>query len=488
MMLSRSRRIVTILALPVALGAQGVTPPTLVVDHVSVIDVEGGRTLSDQRVVISGRRITAVGAAASTAAPARATIVDGRGKFLMPGMWDMHIHVSGDPTKPQYAFPLLLANGITGIRDMGFGVDGLIFFRKEVAEGRILGPRILGAGVLVDGAPHVYPAAITLEVTTPEAARHAVDSLKARGVNFIKAYEMLKPDVYLALADQAKKDGLPIGGHLPLQVTAQQAINAGMHSFEHLRNWNVACSTKADSLIAVATAMIERGKDTPGMALRASIHAAIHPTAFDTFDAAKCDALISAAVQHDAWETPTLGLNVQRAFGFDTTERFQKWVPYLADSMSVSWKRTAQTTPPTAAQIAARDENMKRAEYFFSLVRRMKAAGTRFLAGTDFPIPVMIPGVGVHEELALFVRAGFTNADALRTATLNPAIYLGLADSVGTVAPGKVAELVLLDGNPLDDIRNVSRVQAVWRAGRYLDRNAIDAMLADLKRAVSMPR
>lgn len=454
-----------------------------VIDRVTVIDVAAGAARAEQRVVIEGRRITAAGPAAQVPIPAGTVVLDGRGKFLIPGLWDMHVHLPGADSET-HALTLFLANGVTGVRDMSTGIDALLRWRSATAEGTTPGPRVLGAGMLVDGLPHVYPAFMTFPVTTPAEARHAVDSLVRRGVDFIKAYEMLRADVFAALADQARARGIPLAGHLPLAVSADDAVRAGLRSFEHLRNMEVSCSSKADSLRAVAVAMLDAGKDQPGMALRSSIHTALRARAYETFDEARCDALIRLMAEHGTWHDANLVLGTQLAFRHDTTTRFQRWVPYLAPAQRSSFTRPSGPPGRGAGRGGLpRDEVLRRAEWALRLVKRMHDAGIRLLPGTDWPNAAMVPGAALHEELALFVRAGLTPAQSLRTATLNPAVYLGLADSLGTIDAGKVADLVLLDADPLQDIRRVSQVNTVWRAGQRFDRARLDAMLDGLAKA-----
>jgi hypothetical protein len=256
-------------------------------------------------------------------------------------------------------------------------------------------------------------------------------------------------------------------------VNAEDAVRAGHKSFEHLRGLEIACSSKADSLRRVAADMIEAGKDSAGMPLRSAIHARLRPRAYETYDETRCRALIQQMVQAGAWQTPNLVLATQAAFRHDTTDAFQRWVQYLPSGQRNAFRPRGVGRGGNPAQAAA----MQRAEWFFRTTKQLSDAGVRILPGSDFPNPVMIPGVSLHEELALLVRAGLTPAEALRTATRNPAIYLGLTDSLGTIAAGKSADLVMLDANPLADIRNVARVHSVWRAGRYLSRRAIDLML-----------
>jgi hypothetical protein len=456
--------------MPALLAAQQPTAPTYVIDRVTVIDVAAGVAQPNQRVVIEGTRITSIAASGTSGAPPNATGIDGAGKYLIPGMWDMHVHVTGGPTTGQM-LGLFLANGITGVRDMGTNLEGLLLWRAQSDSGRVVAPRIVGAGVLIDGKPIVYQG-ITWQVTTPDEARKAVDSLARRGVNFIKAYEMLRPEVYAALAEQSKLRGLQFAGHLPLMVSAEDAVRAGHKSFEHLRGLEIACSSKADSLRRVAANMIEAGKDSAGMPLRSAIHARLRPRAYETYDEARCRALIQQMVQAGAWQTPNLVLATQSAFRHDTSETFQRWVQYLPAGQRNAFRPRAADRSSAAAASA-----MQRAEWFLRTTKQLYDAGVRVIPGSDFPNPVMIPGASLQEELALLVRAGLTPAEALRSATQNPAIYLGMTDSLGTIAPGKVADLVLLDANPLADIRNVAKVHGVWRAGRYLNRRAIDLML-----------
>jgi hypothetical protein len=215
------------------------------------------------------------------------------------------------------------------------------------------------------------------------------------------------------------------------------------------------------------------------MRLRSSIHSALRPRALETYDEARCTALLALFAEQGAWQTANLVLGLQGAFRHDTTARIQQWLRYLPDSLGRSWRRTADGARP------AGDLTVRRAEWTLQLVRNMRDRGVGLLAGTDFPNPVMVPGASLHEELALFVRAGLTPAEALRTATLNPALFFGMADSLGTIERGKLAELLLLDANPLEDIRNTTRIAAVVRGGRYLDRAALDGLLHALERSVN---
>jgi hypothetical protein len=220
--------------------------------------------------------------------------------------------------------------------------------------------------------------------------------------------------------------------------------------------------------------LITNGQSKQGMQLRADVHNAIRQRSYETYDEAKCAAIVRQMAQAGAWQTPNLVLATQAAFRHDTTQFFQRWVQYLPEPTRTQWRREPDT-------VRVPDRPRPGVDFAMRMTKRLHDAGVKVLPGTDHPIAVMIPGASLHEELALLVRAGLTSAEALRAGTLNPAEYLGMTDSLGTVASGRAAELVLLDANPLEDIRNVAKVQAVWRGGRYLDRAAIDAILMRLR-------
>jgi imidazolonepropionase-like amidohydrolase len=291
---------------------------------------------------------------------------------------------------------------------------------------------------------------------------------------------MLRRDTFFALVEQAKKNGLAVVAHVPLAVLAGEASDAGVKSFEHLRNIEFACSREADTLLAERIAALEVGAGRIGSELRTEIHTAKRTRALDTYDPERCTALLRKFAANGTWQTPTLFLNIREVRRPDLREDMRealRWVPAPNRADWEAWtKRVSGKKPDEAAAI------LRFADWQIQLVRRMNEEHVGLLAGTDVATTWTVPGFALHDELAMFVEAGLTPLEALRTATLNPARYFEKTNEFGSVAKGLLADLVLIDGDPLADIRNTRRILAVVANGRYLDRPALDAMLATAER------
>jgi imidazolonepropionase-like amidohydrolase len=438
----------------------------LVLEGVTVIDVESGRADPALTVVMEGERITAVGKRPALRIPAGARIVSGSGKFLIPGLWDMHVHVAfGDwfPGAKEVALPLFVANGVTGIRDMGGELETLLGWRKEIEQGTLVGPRMVVSGPMLDGPTPRFPSSVA--VATPDDGRRAVRDLSRRGADFIKLQSLVPRDAVFAIAEEAKKVGIPFAGHVPDAVRAAEASGAGEKSFEHLIGIFEGSSTREDEFL--------KGDKSVGRFLQ-------------SYDEARFARLVALLARNGTWQCPTLvwehggNLIEERDLAHDP---LAKYAP--ASWKNGAWKRfTDQITGefnvddlPTRRKFVAKE---------LEVVRALHAAGVPFLAGTDTAAGVYIfPGFSLHDELSLFVKAGFTPLEALRTATLLPATYLSRTDRHGLVREGKLADLVLLDANPLDDIVNTRRIHAVVSNGRYFSRADLDALLKGVERAAA---
>jgi imidazolonepropionase-like amidohydrolase len=438
-------------------GARG----SLAITHVTVIDTAGGTARPDMTVVVEGDRISQVGAGGGRV-PAGAHVIDGTGKFLIPGLWDMHIHAFfGDwvPGAREVTLPLFVANGVTGVRDMGSDLDLILPVRQDVARGTLLGPRLVVSGPMLDGPKAKFPSSIS--IATPDDGRRAVAMLADRGVDFIKIQSFVPRDAYLAIAEECRKRRIVFAGHVPDKIRASEASDAGQKSFEHLIGVFEGSSTAEEAFL--------EGSKGPARFL-------------ETYDAAKEASLIRLLAKNATWQCPTL---------------YWERGLWLIDSIDVakdpdaryapaSWR---QKTWPTFTKGILKDlatdplpVREKFVEHELSIVKKLHRADVPFLAGTDTPAGVgVMPGFSVHEELQRFVAAGFTPIEALRTATINPAKFLGKLDELGTVEKGKLADLVLLDANPLEDIRNTRRIAAVVSNGRYFSREQLDRILADIE-------
>jgi imidazolonepropionase-like amidohydrolase len=433
----------------------------LFIRHVAVVDVNAGQVLPDMTVEIRGRIIAAMDSASRIRVTRGARIVDGRGKYLIPGLWDMHVHLSFPAGAAQIFLPLMVANGVLGARDMHSFLPVIIGLKRAVGSGAQIGPRLFVAGTAVDGPNSYLPGARV--VHTPDEARTAVRELKAAGVDFIKVYSSLPKDLYLAVASEAKSDGIPFVGHVPYQVTAAEASDAGQKSLEHLTEVDVGTSSDEAAIKAEELeAMNQKHGYIPDPVRLKS-----------TFDSAKTTALFERFRRNGTWQVPTLSVFYQeRQIAEPGLSGNDSLLVYIPKMLRDYWRSLPVGIATKMVALGAVHSD---------LVGRLNRAGVRMLAGSDSPNPFVYPGFSLHDELGLLVRSGLTPAEALRTATTNPASFLGMTDSLGTVARGKVADLVLLDANPLTAIANTKRIRAVIQGGRLLDRRALDVMLAQAR-------
>lgn len=458
----------TIVALTWALPARAEDAPakSLAIIRVTVIDATEAPARADMTVVVTGDRIRAVGKSGEVVVPTGAQVVDGKGKYLIPGLWDMHVHTAG----PSF-LPLYLANGVTGVRDMHALDPGATFgLRKQVQEGKLPGPRIVAAGPLVDGPTPFVPG--SLVAANAAEGREAVRKLRKMGADFVKVYTKLSREAYLAIADEAKKQGLPFAGHLPESVSAAEASDLGQKSIEHLTGVELACSDREDELRREAVAALSKGDNQAAMEQLGHIGA----RAADSISDKKARALYARFVRNGTWHVPTLTVLHSLASLDDPKFTADPRVKYMPPAFLSYWS-LMKLPPETAAGLKRRYKGTT------SLVRAMHQAGVPFLAGTDTPgVPYVFPGFSLHDELALLVaNGGFTPLEALQAATRDPARFLAREKDLGTVEPGKLADLILLDADPLADIHNTTKIAAVVANGRLLPRPELDRMLADVE-------
>ncbi|HEY1676665.1 MAG TPA: amidohydrolase family protein [Candidatus Sulfotelmatobacter sp.] len=444
--------------------AQSTQSTVFSIINVTVIDVAEGRARQFRTVIVRDGKIE----------ENRDTLIKGKlpgvhingtGKFLIPGLWDMHVHtVFGDwfPRAREITLPLFIANGITGVRDMGSELETLQEWRKEISTGTLVGPRMVMAGPMLDGPQPRFPSSIAIK--TPEDGRRAVDDLKKRGADFIKLQSLIPRDAVFAIADEAKKQGIPFVGHVPDSVRASEMSNAGMKSFEHLIGIFEGASPLEDQFI--------KGPKSESKFL-------------STYDPARAAKLFDLLANNQTWQCPTLvwerGGNLIELTDYHDPRA--KYVP--ASWKDGTWKRfTGEIMHDFNTDDSATRRKFVAKE--LEVVNAMHKAGIPFLAGTDTPPGVYIfPGFSLHEELQRFVAAGFSPLEALRTATLNPAKFFGRENELGTIEKGKLADLVLLDANPLEDIRNTQKIAGVVANGRYFSRSDLDKLLAGVEAAAS---
>ena len=416
----------TVVAASLLVASVQAAAQTITIDNVTIVDMTNGRLQPRKSIVIDGKRIVRIDNA-SAASRAAATL-DGTGMFVIPGLWDMHIHAyfTNDTARfrstNEVMLPLFIVNGVTGVRDLGSNLEATLAARDSVAAHQLIGPRMLVSGPMIDGPTSRY--AVAVKVATPDEARAAVRMLKERGVDLLKIQTLIPRDAYFALAEEAKRLGIPFEGHVPREITGMEAITAGQRSFEHL--------------IGVS--------DTNS-------------------------ALIAALTRSKVWQAPTVINGVSTPADFASDPGLAFWLRPAVEG----WRRIALDRLEAAdSAVQATRERVNRRLAF---IKRLHDAKIPLLAGTDAPAGYdLVPGASLHRELQLLVRAGLSPLQALQTATLNPAIFFGRTAEWGTVAPGKIADLVLLSRNPLVDIANSRSVVAVVADGRYYSPRELDRM------------
>ncbi|WP_205513498.1 amidohydrolase family protein [Longitalea arenae] len=438
---------------------------TILIRQVNIVDVEKGTIIKNADVLI---RDTAILTIATRQSDLKAdTVIDGSNRYLIPGLWDMHVHMWTDAW-----FPLLLANGVTGVRDMFFFIQLIQGWKKKIASNEIAGPQIVAAGPIVDGPKPIWPGSVA--VKDAAQAKQAVDSLKnILHTDFVKVYSLLPRDAYFAIAEEAAKQHIPFAGHVPTQVTVVEAACAGQKSQEHLNGFLEAASDSADYYMQVLQGkIIDTNLRKPDNAKQFLQR---------TYNARKLKSILQEIKKYNSWICPTLIVNYNMAFIHDTSRLRDPRLQYLSKSIAQGWDpskdfRSKSRTPESAA-VYERNFQMQ-----LQLIKPIFDAGIPILAGTDFPNPYCFPGFGLHDELEWLVKAGLTPAQALQTATINPARYLELQNSYGTVSAGKIADLVLLDENPLVNISNTKKIRAVFVHGKVYDRARLNNMLEAAKK------
>ncbi|PWT91408.1 MAG: hypothetical protein C5B56_03875 [Proteobacteria bacterium] len=456
------------------------THPTVAILHATVIDATGSPPLPDTTVLISNHRIAAIGPSRSTAIPRGAQTIGASGKFLIPGLVDMHVHLtgSGEPAgSRQFLLPLLLANGITTVRDMGGYLESLVPLRREIREGERLGPDIFFAGPYLDGDPPSFQP--SLVVTNAAEADKDVHDLVQQGVDFIKVQSILSRDAYFAIAAACKREHVAFAGHVPDGVTAAEASDASQRSIEHLTGILRACSSNERKLMRQQF-YVPRRKQTAAQSQARLLawQRELLRTQSEKFTAA----LIEEFVHNGTWQVPTLITLRNVAFltpdqNFTSDPRTQ----LVPRSLLEAWRsnRANELRNASRQEFAVRKALFRRST---ELVGKMNAAGVHLMAGTDTAAPFVFPGSSLHEELALLVEAGLTPMQSLEAATRNPAEFLGRLEAQGTISVGKLADLILLDANPLDDIHNTQKIRVVILGGHPVDRSALDQLVDSVRR------
>ncbi len=438
----------------------------IAITNVTIINVESGVLVPSQTVLIADGKIVMAGNPANTAIPKYALRISGRGKFLIPGLWDMHVHTAGVSARPEWGkqmLPVYLAHGITGVRDMGGDLPALKEWRRSAST--TPGPELMVAGPFLDASARGLSSPNeVIAVETADQARVAVQKVKANGANFIKIGSRLSREAFFAIADETKKANIAFLGHVPDAVTVEEASYAGMSSMEHLFGVLLECSSKSAELR-------QRLTDAKDRAERAKIADEVEATFSDEV----AGQLFARMAKRGTYQVPTL-VWTRNNGTLDRADANDPGLRFVPEALRKEW------TPANADKLvspAGRAYYQRKLKNDLKIVGLMHKAGVPLLAGSDSLDPFVFPGDSLHTELELLVSAGLTPAQALQTATSNAARFLDRERTAGAVKSGRVADMVLLDADPLKDIRNTRKIAAVFAKGRYFPRADLDRLLQE---------
>jgi len=425
---------------------------------VAIVDVEHGTVVPDQSVLVAGDRIEKVGPRTDVSVPSDARSIDGRGLYLMPGLVDAHVHYHDPPVFGR----LLIANGVVLVRDTGMPTDTILKVRDALNRGETLGPEMVATGAVIDGSPPLVPS-VSVGVTTPGEGRAAVIEHARAGVDMIKVYSSLDREVFLAIVDEAERQGLKVVGHVPDSIPIDAAAAAGLRSSEHLFGFEKLVA----ALLGEPTEQeyAGMGADVSYLGRWREIPPAKLQSAFRQLGASGLTVCPTVVVFKTGMHT--------KAFQTGSFEGSE----YVSQRVLETWRSlwAGQSDLPGSVW-----------RNWAALVGELNRAGVPLMVGTDLIVPGILPGFSVHEEMAIWQEAGIAPADVLRSATLVPAQFMGLGDRLGSVAQGKTASLALVRANPLADVRNAEQIEGVFLRGHYFGRADVNQLLVEA-RALAHP-
>lgn len=448
-----------------------------VIEDINLIDPIDG--LKENRsVVIRGNKIIKTFKTNEVEISSENKIYPGKGKFLIPGLWDFHVHFSFERNFAEAMPNLFLAHGITSVRDTGGEIDFVNPYKKTALEHPKTKSRVKIAGPLIDGKYNVYdgnsPYFPVLSIQNKDVSQleKNVAYLVEQKVDFLKAYEMLSPEQFKTLAQIAKKNNLKLTGHVPLSMNVIEASNLGLSSIEHLRNIELSMTYQSDALFEERRELLKNKNQIKGSALRSMLHKKQRMKSVYDLDSTKINQVVDVLAKNNTWQIPTLALYINFAFKKFKTPEYLSLLDVLPKSKKEEWIEKINASDASVDQ-----QTIDYTAWSSGMVNYMHKKGIPFLAGTDTPIGFLVPGLSLHHELEEFKKSGLSELEILQTATINPAKYFDLQDSLGRIKSNYVADLIILDKNPLQDIANTKSIRAVIKDGNYMNRSYLDSLL-----------
>tara|TARA_B110000438_G_scaffold156527_1_gene150121 strand:+ start:113 stop:1546 length:1434 start_codon:yes stop_codon:yes gene_type:complete len=447
------------------------------IENINIIDAKQG-IKENMTIVISKNEIIKIEKTSNFNLSKKNNIIDGSGKFLIPGLWDSHVHFAFEEELASSMFNLFMAYGITSVRDTGGEINFLKEWKNKSISDPNIYPRVKIAGPLIDGKYNVYNGnsvyfpPLSVRTASVQETEAQVKELIKNGVDFLKAYEMLSPEQFKVITKIAKENKLKVTGHIPLSMDAISASNSGLNSIEHLRNIEMSSTSNTEELLELRRNTLKNKDGILGSSLRTSLHNSQRMSSIKNIDSIQLKKVLNVLAKNDTWQIPTLIL-------------YSGWAYKLYENLE--WKNSFEFLPVKIkhkwnSQIDLIDSlnNSERkdfADWGSSMTGLMNKMGITFMAGTDTPIGFQTPGYSLHNELEMLVESGFTTLEAIESATYNPALYFNMEDRLGLIKEGYIADLIILSKNPLDNISNTKKIETVIKNGNLMNRAFLDSLL-----------
>lgn len=449
----------------------------LIIENINIIDPVDG-LFKNKTLVIKENKIIEIFNSNEIKISKKNKTYKGDDKFIIPGLWDSHVHFAFQVELADSMMNLFLYHGITSLRDTGGPFDFVNKFKqnsiknpKTKARLKIAGPLLDGEFNVYDGSDHTHPL-LSIKNSDEEELKKNVELLIEKGVDFLKAYEMLSPDQFNTLTELAKKNGLKLTGHVPLSLNVEIASNLGLNSIEHFRNIELSMTNQADELLEERKSILYNKSGLKGSKLRSLLHGKQRMKSIYNLDSSRIEKVVDILAKNDTWQIPTLKLYKNFAFKSYKEKEYLSYLELLPKNIRENWYKNIRGLDSNEDK-----ERMDFIKWQSSMVKYMHKKGVTFMAGTDAPIGFLVPGLSLHQEIEELCASGLSELEAIKTATINPAKYFNLEESLGRIKQGYIADLIILDKNPLENISYTKSIQAVIKDGYFMNRSYLDSLI-----------
>ena len=448
-----------------------------VIENVGIIDPIDGLELN-MSVVIKENKILDIFKTREIVLSPKNKVHKGTNKFIIPGLWDSHIHFAFEKDLATSMPNLFLYHGITSLRDTGGEFDFVNKFKQEAISNPKTKSRVKIAGPLIDGKFNVYDGSniyfpkLSIQNIDNNQLERNVRLLIDKKVDFLKAYEMLSPAQFKILSNLAKENNLKLTGHVPLSMSVIEASNLGLNSMEHLRNLELSMTEMSEKLFQERKNLLLNKSSIKGSELRSLIHSKQRMKSINDLDSIKINNVIDALIKNDVWQIPTLILYKNFANKTFKNPDYLQFLNLLPEERKEEWIKKINAID----NIISKDV-VEYTVWSKKMVDFMHDRGISFMAGTDTPIGFLIPGLSLHQEIQELYESGLSELEAIQTATINPAKYFNLENSLGRIKSGFIADLIILDKNPLESISNTKSIHAVIKEGNLMNRSYLDSLM-----------